>query len=114
MAAKDAAHGTAGRFDSTPQREMPTLVAMKMKLSLPLTLSLCLLGPGLLPESRGDITGFGDNGAGWTGNHAGGTAPVFAGDRLTIIQNGEQNTAKSAWFQTPQNVTTGFIAMLEI
>ena len=68
---------------------------MKMMPSLPLALFLSLLGGGL-HESCGDIAGFGDNGAGWTPNHAGGTAPVFAGDRLTITQNGEQNTAKSA------------------
>jgi len=104
----------AARFHSTAPYGLRTLAAMKTTLSLPLALSLVLLGAGLLHESRGDIAGFGDNGAGWTGNHAGGTAPVFAGDRLIITQNGEQNTAKSAWFETPQNVTTGFTALFTL
>ena len=73
-------------------------------------LSLVLFAAAFAGPLRADVTGFGDNGAGWTRNNAGGTPPVFAADRLTIIQNGEQDTAKSAWFQTPQSITGGFSA----
>ena len=76
----------------------------------PFALSFVLLASGFLELVHGAVTGFGDNGAGWTGNNAGGTPPVFSADRLTIIQNGEQDTAKSAWFQTPQSITGGFSA----
>ena len=77
-------------------------------LRRPLALTLILLATGFLDRVCADVTGFGDNGAGWARNNAGGTPPVFAADRLTIIQNGEQDTAKSAWFQTPQSITGGF------
>jgi hypothetical protein len=59
--------------------------------------------------ARADILGF-NSGAGWTANNNGNTSlPAFSGNSVQMT-NSNLFAATSVWFNTPQNIASGFTA----
>jgi hypothetical protein len=63
-----------------------------------------LAATGSIINAQTVISGFGNNGTGWTTNLVGDSATFIAADVLTLTDN-NSNQARSAWFNTP--VSTG-------
>src|SRR4030095_7411893 len=85
-------------------------VAMNVRVSVGAVLALLVFSVSV----RGNISGFGDNGSGWTLNSTTADNPVIAADHLLITQNGEFSAAKSAWFNIAQPLSGAWVARFTV
>src|SRR4030095_13887345 len=87
---------------------------MKTRVAVASGLAAALALLGFSTSVRGSISGFGDNGAGWTLNSTTANKPVIVADHLLITQNGEFSVAKSAWCNTSQSISGEWVARFTV